>query len=190
LCFVRTQPRLFNSGGARVKPSQASLPTNKISGTIMRLRDVIASCLIIALGLILALNFAFFWLYGGVFIYESNKIVLSIETAMSVAIFGFGIERLLSYANKGRDRTTSNISLSKMSDEVSTEYTASPGNPQIFGKSVIPNSTMATLIPPKTTLLIDSDSRYTENYTFKMSNSTEDSGHVFVHTTATKHTDS
>jgi hypothetical protein len=152
----------------------------------MTLRDTIASCLVIALGAILALNFAFFWLYGGVFIYESNKVVLSIETAMSVAIFGFGIERLLCSANKKHKREASTISLSKAREDVSTEYIASLGDFQMVRKAAIPNGTMATLIPPKTiTMLVDSDSRYTENCTFKMSNSTEDSGHVIVHTTDT-----
>jgi hypothetical protein len=153
----------------------------------MTLRDIIASCLVIALGVILALNFAFFWLYGGVFIYESNKAVLSIETAMSVAIFGFGIERLLCSANKKHEREASTISLSEAQEDISSEYIASTGDLQIVRKAAIPNGTMATLIPPKTTILIDSDSRYTENCTFKMSNSTEYSGHVIVHMTDTDH---
>jgi hypothetical protein len=149
----------------------------------MTLRDIIASCLVIALGAILALNFAFFWLYGGVFIYESNKVILSIETAMSVAIFGFGIERLIFSANKQHKREASTISLSEAQEDVATEYIALIGDLQITRKPASPDNTMATLIPPNTTVLIDSDSRYMENCTFKMSNSTEDSGHVIVHTT-------
>jgi len=151
----------------------------------MTLRDIIASCLVIALGAILALNFAFFWLYGGVFIYESNKVILSIETAMSLAIFGFGIERLIFSANKKHKTEASTTSLSEMQEDVSTEYTAALGDLQIVRKAGVPDGTMATLIPSKTTMLIESDSRYTENCIFKMSNSTEDSDNVIVHTTDT-----
>jgi hypothetical protein len=62
----------------------------------MKLKDVIAYCLVISLGIILAMHFVLFWIFGGVFIYEDNKAVLLLETVMSVAILGFGIERLLS----------------------------------------------------------------------------------------------
>lgn len=65
----------------------------------MTLKEVIASCLVIALGIILIVHFTLFWVYGGVFIYESNKIILTLETVMSVAIIGFGFERLLSSSN-------------------------------------------------------------------------------------------
>ena len=63
--------------------------------TVMGLKATLASCLVIALGLILAIHFTLFWMYGGVFIYESNKVLLSIETAMSFTIVGFGMERLI-----------------------------------------------------------------------------------------------
>jgi len=64
----------------------------------MGIKNAVASCLVIALGLILGLHFALFWVYGGVFIHESNKIILAVETAMSVAILAFGVERLASTA--------------------------------------------------------------------------------------------
>lgn len=154
----------------------------------MTLKDTIASCLVIALGVILALHFVFFWLYGGVFIHESNKVILSIETAMSVVIFSFGIERLLSSASKRLKLGASAISHGNMQGKISTAYTTSPSDLQIVRKAAIPNDTMAITILPKTTLLTDSDARYTENCTFKMSNnSTEDSGHVFIHTPRTEH---
>jgi hypothetical protein len=66
----------------------------------MTIKDVIAYCLVISLGIILAIHFVMFWVYGGVFIYEDNKTILILETMMSVAIFGFGIERLV--ASTGR----------------------------------------------------------------------------------------
>jgi hypothetical protein len=66
----------------------------------MTIRDVIAYCLVISLGIILAIHFVMFWVYGGVFIYEDNKTILILETMMSVAIFGFGIERLLNSAGR------------------------------------------------------------------------------------------
>jgi len=71
----------------------------------MTIKDVISSCLVISLGIILIIHFALFWVYGGVFIYENNKFILLIETLMSLAIFGFGIERLMNSTNfkKGRE---------------------------------------------------------------------------------------
>ena len=66
----------------------------------MTLKEVIASCLVIALGIILIIHFALFWIYGGVFIYENNKVILALETLMSITIIGFGFERLLSISNK------------------------------------------------------------------------------------------
>ena len=66
----------------------------------MTLKEIIASSLVIALGLILIIHFTLFWIYGGVFIYESNKIILALETLMSIGIIGFGFERLISIYNK------------------------------------------------------------------------------------------
>jgi len=62
----------------------------------MALKNVVAFSLVISLGLILIVHFAMFWIYGGVFIYESNRIILALETLMSVTIIVFGIERLIS----------------------------------------------------------------------------------------------
>ncbi len=66
------------------------------------MREVAAHCLVIALGVILAVNFVLFWLYGGLFIYESNRAILLMETALSVAIIGLGTERLVDYVRKQR----------------------------------------------------------------------------------------
>lgn len=67
----------------------------------MTLKNVVASSLVLALGIILVVHFALFWMYGGVFIYEDNKVILTFETIMSVSILGFGIERLVaSYSGK------------------------------------------------------------------------------------------
>ena len=97
--FARER-RLFSS---RSRPGDRSRPISDsrldTSDRMMSLKDVIASCLVIALGIILAIHFAMFWMYGGVFIYETNKIILIVETTMSIAIMGFGLERLVSYAN-------------------------------------------------------------------------------------------
>jgi len=70
----------------------------------MTLKEVIASSLVIALGVILIIHFTLFWIYGGVFIYESNKIILALETLMSIGIIGFGFERLISIYSRKTDR--------------------------------------------------------------------------------------
>jgi len=62
----------------------------------MSLRNIIAFSLVVALGVILVIHFTMFWIYGGVFIYEDNRIILAIETLMSITIIGFGFERLIS----------------------------------------------------------------------------------------------
>ena len=59
------------------------------------MKAVISSCLVIALGIILIYHFMLFWIQGQVIIGEPNKIILLFETVMSVAIFVFGIERLV-----------------------------------------------------------------------------------------------
>jgi hypothetical protein len=73
----------------------------------MTLKEVIASSLVIALGIILIIHFALFWIYGGVFIYESNKVILALETLMSIAIIGFGFERLFSIAGRKPNKVRS-----------------------------------------------------------------------------------
>ena len=50
----------------------------------------------IAFGAILAINFTLFWVFGAVLIQEANTAILVLELAMSIAIFGFGVERLAS----------------------------------------------------------------------------------------------
>ena len=72
---------------------------------VMSMKDVVAYCLVIAFGIILTAHFTLFWIYGALFICESNSIILAIETAMGVAILGFGVERLLSCSgSRGRRR--------------------------------------------------------------------------------------
>ena len=91
-----------------MQAQQAEPPAYSLhSDTAMKLKDVIAYCLVISFGIILAMHFVLFWVFGGVFIYEDNKAVLLLETIMSVAILGFGIERLLSSPARANDHTSS-----------------------------------------------------------------------------------
>ena len=69
-------------------------------------KNAIASSLVISFGIILIIHFALFWAYGGVFIYENNKVVLLVETIMSLSIILFGVERLINSAGKNRARTS------------------------------------------------------------------------------------
>jgi hypothetical protein len=85
----------------------------------MTLKDVLASSLVIALGIILIIHFTLFWIYGGVFIYESNKIILALETAMSITIIGFGFERLLSTSRQKYIGKASAVSNAKAKKQVS-----------------------------------------------------------------------
>jgi len=56
--------------------------------------EIGGDCLIIAFGVILLIHFALFWIYGGVYIFEQNKVVLGFETAMAVLIIAWGINRV------------------------------------------------------------------------------------------------
>ena len=92
----------------------------------MTIKDVIASCLVISLGIILVMHFILFWIYGGVFIYESNKIVLLGETIMSIAILGFGIERLLGTAKGNSNREVFSTRHNEVREQSSIGHVVSP----------------------------------------------------------------
>lgn len=87
----------------------------------MTLKEIIAYCLVIALGLILIIHFTLFWVYGGVFIYESNKIILALETLMSIGIIGFGFERLISTSVKKYNKEASAVSKTKVQKQDSAD---------------------------------------------------------------------
>lgn len=61
----------------------------------MSIRRVIANALVIAFGLLLIFHFAMIWIYGEVFIYETNKVILALETVMGIAILYLGFNQLL-----------------------------------------------------------------------------------------------
>jgi hypothetical protein len=88
----------------------------------MTLKEIIAYCLVVALGLILIIHFTLFWIYGGVFIYESNKVILAIETLMSVGIIGFGFERLISTSVKRYNKEASAVSTAKVQKQDSADH--------------------------------------------------------------------
>ena len=134
----------------------------------MTIKDIVASCLVIALGIILVLHFALFWVYGGVYIYESNRGVLLVETVMSIAILGFGVERLLTFANEGYKRGALDIHHDMGQKQASREHATSPSSLQTGKKAATPTATAATTMPGMTTLLIDSSADYMEDCSFKM----------------------
>jgi hypothetical protein len=60
------------------------------------MRECLGDLFVIALFIILAVNFSMLWLHGGVyFIYEYNKAILIGETIMTAGIGVIGIERLI-----------------------------------------------------------------------------------------------
>lgn len=87
----------------------------------MTLKEIMAYCLVVALGLILIIHFTLFWIYGGVFIYESNKIILALETLMSIGIIGFGFERLISISAKKYNKEASAVSNAKVQKQDSAD---------------------------------------------------------------------
>jgi len=151
----------------------------------MSIKEIVAPCLVIALGIILVIHFALFWMYGGVYIYESNKVILLLETVMSIAILGFGVERLLASANEGYKGEALDLHHEMRQERASTKHATSPSFLQAGKKAVTPSATAATMMPGLTTLLIDSSADYMENYSFKMSDCTPDAAReLTAHTEA------
>ncbi len=142
----------------------------------MTIKDVVASCLVIALGIILVIHFALFWVYGGVYIYESNKVILLLETVMSIAILAFGVQRLLTSANERYEEGPLDIHPDPIGgqEQAPTEHATSPSFLQAGKKAATPTATAAATMPGMTTLLIDSSADYMENCSFNMSDPTPD----------------
>lgn len=151
----------------------------------MTLKNVIASSLVIALGAILILHFILFWMYGGVFIYESNKVILSIETVMSLAIFSFGVERLLNSATESYKRETPATSPDK--GQVYTEHVTSPSFLRASENATTSTNTAATTTPRITALLTESGTDHTENTCFEMPNCTQAAGIILIPTPDAEH---
>lgn len=63
----------------------------------MTVRSFFLSLLTFAMASFLLLHFGLIWMYGSVEIYESNTLVLTLETIMMVAIIGFSV--FCSYEN-------------------------------------------------------------------------------------------
>ena len=128
----------------------------------MTVKDIIASCLVIALGIILALHFAFFWIYGGVFIYESNKVILSIETGMSATILVFGIERLISAAKSmdgSKASTVATVAGKKIRAQSPTKIKLAPKAMPQGNIATIAATTTLSAMPLNTVLSTDSDAK-------------------------------
>jgi len=152
----------------------------------MTIKDTIASCLIIALGAILALHFTLFWLYGGVFIHETNRVILIIETAMSVAIIGFGVERLATAASAGYPRRASSSSPRPPRQQSTAGHTASPEfAPR--ARATSHSYAAATAIAPTAGTLIKSASPSAEDHTIHVLNRPEYGGVILAHLTHTEH---
>jgi hypothetical protein len=136
----------------------------------MTLKDVIAYCLVISLGLILAVHFALFWIYGGVFIYENNKVVLVLETVMSIAILCFGLERLIHSTNGIHDRENVEY-LSDQDYKQQFPERSIPLNQLPSGNQTTPHDAGATAIPEIQIPVLSVSTDYVEDNRFQISNS-------------------
>jgi hypothetical protein len=68
----------------------------------MKIRVYILSLLAFAMASFLLVHFGLIWAYGKFYIYESNPLVLILETTMMVAILGFSFYCLLEQLREGR----------------------------------------------------------------------------------------
>lgn len=156
---------------------------NSHKSIVMQLKEVIASCLVICLGLILTIHFALFWIYdGGVLIYENSKVILSIETVMSIAILCFGIERLISFTDRKRSPEAAADQRSS-ARKIRTKRVLFPPVLTTDGKSTEPTKTGVGITEAITALSVDSNAANLDNYPFELSGSSEDNRRSLVSTT-------
>jgi len=65
----------------------------------MKLRKCLLSVLAVGMGTCLLSNFISIWIFGKYYIYESNRLILVIETLMMVIIIAFSLFSLFSDFN-------------------------------------------------------------------------------------------
>lgn len=156
---------------------------NNYKSIVMELKEVIASCLVICLGLILAIHFALFWIYdGGVLIYENSKVILSIETVMSIAILCFGIERLISFTDRKRSPEAA-AGQCNSARKIQTKRVLFPPVLTTDGKSTEPTKTGVGITEAITALSVGSNAANLDNCSFELSGSSEDNRRSLVSTT-------
>jgi hypothetical protein len=71
----------------------------------MKTRFYMLSLVAFAMASFLLVHFCMIWVYGRFFIYESNTLVLILETIMIVAIMGFSLYCLLEHVLPSRKMT-------------------------------------------------------------------------------------
>jgi hypothetical protein len=62
----------------------------------MKLRKCLISILAIGMGACLLSNFVSIWIFGKYYIYESNRMILGIETLMMIIIISYSLFSLFS----------------------------------------------------------------------------------------------
>lgn len=147
----------------------------------MTLKNVVASSLVIALGVILIVHFAMFWIYGGVFIYENNRIILAVETVMSIAILSFGIERLVSSASEKTRQVIPVMSTNKAQRQASFRPAAISSFIQTSRDVSLRPNHVRPMMPGATTMLTENIPDYIEKYHYEMSNSTQTASDILIH---------
>jgi len=93
---------------------------------------------------------------------------------MSIAILGFGVERLLTSANERYKGGALDIHHDMGQKQASTQPAISPSFIYKGKKAATPTATTATMTPGMTTILIDSSADYMENCSFEISDRTPD----------------
>lgn len=152
----------------------------------MKIKDVIASCLIIALGIILVGHFILFWIYGGVFIYESNKIVLFAETIMSIAILGFGIERLLTTGSTRDYQEVQAVYNDELSEQDYNGQIYPPGTASGERAQTSATDTMPALRPTVISMSFGNSDDYINGHSNTVSYNTSDKCNLHDHYPASK----
>ena len=68
----------------------------------MQIRSFFLALLTLAMGSFLLLHFGLIWMYGSVEIYESNTLILTLETIMMIGIIGFSLYCSAAFLRRSR----------------------------------------------------------------------------------------
>lgn len=66
------------------------------------LREVCGASLVIALGIILAVHFSLIWIHGTIVVQEPSRVILTLESIMTLWILSLGVRRMIEILRRVR----------------------------------------------------------------------------------------
>lgn len=68
-----------------------------------RFSDILAYFMVIGLGLVFLATLSLIWLHGGIYLYEHNLVVRSLEIALGFGLVAFGVTGLRRLWKRGKE---------------------------------------------------------------------------------------